>query len=384
MNGRGAVHCNVYGLRAAFTPQCITFDTESDLTVHVDGDLGPRGLSEQAADLIDLGAAVYQIERLLRGRQRTNPPVRFDLFIELRRPEAWPAEARSALARLLAVLGNATWNVYLGEPSGLPVTAHGLGDPAGIDRVTLLSGGLDSASGAAADQADAANTRLVSFYTRQKTLQQDISARLGYQPPAQWRMSWEPASGRGHTFRYRSFFFLCLAVAVADSWTARRVLQYENGVLATAVPPTPAWLIKRECVEAGRRAVGAPVMDEVAKRTETCWFHWSNRVVGGRKTPGVPCGVCIPCLVRRTALQDNGYGWDLRQDEVRNDPALGLAFRAYYGFLEDVRQCRSAGSFYRVLPPAGRELVAHGTVSLQDMYDLFQRFADEFRGTFGL
>jgi 7-cyano-7-deazaguanine synthase in queuosine biosynthesis len=414
-----AVRCEVQGLRAAYGRQRIEFDIGSDLTMHVEGEVGPRGLSPVAADLIDLGAAVYQIERQLRGRQRTNPAVRFDLSIQLRRPQVWSPVARAALAEALGILGNATWNVEVEKRHDPPVAEHRSASENGIDRIVLFSGGLDSASGAATGKSHASTTRLASFYTRQKTLQQDIARHLGFQPPVQWRMSWQPQSGRGHTFRYRSFLFFCLAVAVAESWGTRRVLQYENGILATAIPPAPAWLMtrhafppvqqlmaklaaaifgerwtienpflkltKRQCLQEARRVIGPNVMDEIAERTETCWFHWSNRVTGGRKTPGVACGVCIPCLVRRTAMPDEAYAWDLRKDRVRNDPNLGLAFRSYYGFLREVDGARhSLGSFYRILPVPGRELHITGLLTLQELYDLFERFANEFMETFRL
>jgi 7-cyano-7-deazaguanine synthase in queuosine biosynthesis len=419
VTGEPTVHCEVEGLRAAYGSQCIEFNIGSDLIMRAEGEFGRHGVSPAAADLVDLGAAIYQIERQLRGRQRTNPAARFDLQISLRDPLPWTAPARATLTAILADLGNAEWNVEVHQRRDAQVEEHRCQAGREVDRVVLLSGGLDSASGAATGTGNASGTCLVSFYTRQKTRQQEIAAKLGYQPPAQWRMSWQRPGGRGHTFRYRSFFFLCLAAAVADSWGARRILQYENGVLATSIPPGPSWfmtrhahpvmqermarlagailggtwtvenpflqLTKRQGLEAARHAAGASVMNEVAARTETCWFHWSNRMVGGSKPPGVPCGVCIPCIVRRTALPSGAWARDLRDDTVKNHPDLGRAFRAYYGFLRDVRGTgRSPGEFYRVLPVAGRELHTRGVVTLQELHDLFRRFADEFMETFQL
>jgi 7-cyano-7-deazaguanine synthase in queuosine biosynthesis len=419
VTGANTVSCTVSGLRAQYDRDPIRFGLGTDLVMQAEGELGGRGLSPAAADLVDLGAAVYQIERQLRGRQRTNPPVRFELQFPLRDPGSWTDRARMALGLILAELGNAQWDIVVRPRRDTQVPVGQRAPRREVDQVILLSGGLDSASGAAASAASALSTCLVSFYTRQKTVQRNIAARLGYPSPVQWRMSWSQRAGRGHTFRYRSFFFLCLAVAVADSWGARRVLQYENGVLATAVPPGPSWFMtrhaypamqeqmavlagevlggawtvdnpflrmtKRQGLEAARQAVGTDVMNEVAAQTETCWFHWSNRIVGGKKTPGVPCGVCIPCLVRRTALPNERYCCDLRDDQERNDPYRGRAFRAYYGFLHDVRGAGgSLGEFYRLLPAAGRELYVRGFLTLQEMDDLFRRFADEFMGTFEL
>ncbi|GAA3077397.1 hypothetical protein [Streptosporangium carneum] len=416
MTKETTVRCEVRGFRTSYGSQYIQFDIGSDLVMRAEGEFGRRGLSPIAADLVDLGAAVYQIERQLRGRQRTNPAVKFDLHIALRDPGSWTTPALTALTAILADLGNAEWDVKVHQRRDIQVAGHQRNTERKVDRVVLLSGGLDSASGAATCKANASRTCLVSFYTRQKASQRDISKMLGFHPPVQWRMSRRPG-GRGHTFRYRSFFFLCLGVAVADSWEARKVLQYENGVLATAMPPGPSWfmtrhaypvmqaqmatlagallggtwsvenpflqLTKRQCLEAARRVAGTQMMEEVAARTETCWFHWSNRTAGGLKAPGIPCGVCVPCIVRRTALSDGAYAWDLCEDEVKNDLYHGRAFRAYYGFLSDVHSAGdSLSKFYGLMPAAGRELYVRDIFTLQEFLDLFGRFACEFMETF--
>src|SRR6185369_10977013 len=220
---------------------------------------------------------------------------------------------------------------------------------------------MDSTCGLTSIQNHASTSRLVSFYTRQKSLQTKIASELEFARPVQWSKIWKPKMGPSHGFYYRSFLFLCLAAAVADSWKARTILQFENGVLASAIPPSAAWMMtkhahpqlhklaaelvsvlfggkwqvrnpfmlktKRDCFVESSSIIGRAKAKTILDKTETCWFHRSNRVVGGKKKPGKACGVCIPCIVRRTALRDNNYEWDLRKEQVQNDPKLGRAYR---------------------------------------------------------
>jgi 7-cyano-7-deazaguanine synthase in queuosine biosynthesis len=387
------------------------------------GKVGHRGIRDKAADLIDFAAAVFQIERQLGGRQRTNPPSKFVLTMQLRKPQAWKEEAIEAAQKMLLLLGNAEWSLEF--ESGLQAKApeHQCSDEKAVDQVMLFSGGMDSTCGAATlKKNEAERTRLVSYYTRQKTLQTELATDLGLTPPTQWGMVWEPERGRGHTFRYRSFLFLCLAAAVAESWGAKKILQFENGVLASAVPPSAAWMMtkhahpelhaeatklfaalfdgtwqienpflhltKRQCFEKAEKVPTGMTrkreIREIVQDTETCWFHWANRVGGGKKKPGLSCGVCIPCILRRTGLKDDAYQFDLRKDAVRNDPGLGSAFRAYNRFIRLVAETKeSPAEFYRVLPAAGRSLVdPGGAMELQDLHKLFLTFSNEFTKTF--
>lgn len=114
-----------------------------------------------------------------------------------------------------------------------------------IDQVVLFSGGMDSTCGLASICEDAPQTRLVSFYTQQKALQRKIASDIKFNAPIQWRMNWKGKPGRGRSFHYRSFLFLCLVAAVAESWGIKSISQFENGILALAIPPSPSWAITK-------------------------------------------------------------------------------------------------------------------------------------------
>jgi 7-cyano-7-deazaguanine synthase in queuosine biosynthesis len=418
MSAAKTVKCLVRGIRAGFSEQRISFSTGRDLSLSVKGEVGPRGITETAADLIDLAAAIAQIERQLRGFQGTNPPEHFQFSMRLRKPHAWTNKAIGIVEEMLLLLGNAEWAIDFKGNLRAPIPAHQPAAGNRVKQIVLFSGGMDSTCGLTSIQNHAPTSRLVSFYTRQKSLQTKIAAELEFVPPVQWSKAWKPQMGPSHSFYYRSFLFLCLAAAVAESWKARTILQYENGVLASAIPPSPAWMMtkhaypqlhklaselfsilfggkweirnpfvlktKRDCFEEAARTIGKSKAAAVLEKTETCWFHWSNRVVGGMKKPGRPCGVCIPCMVRRTALRNNEYEWDLREAWVQNDLKLGRAYRSYFGFTQEVSKTKgSPGQFHKLLPAGGRSLVdPDGPLKLDELHSLFLKFSSEFAQTY--
>jgi hypothetical protein len=255
---------------------------------------------------------------------------------------------------------------------------------------------------------------LNSYYTRQKRKQSEIATALGYKDHVQWTLP--SLSGPGRSFFYRSFYFLSLAAVLAQSWKIRRITQFETGILTYAIPPSPwyamtkhahpkflslasrlyeqlfsvgPWIIenpfinftKREEVEAAGRQITAGLATELFAKTETCWSHWACHVHGIRKDPGVPCGVCIPCIIRRTALPSDRFRIDLTKRAGQNHEKMGRAFRSYLAFLETVLNCGSAEKFYTLLPGHVRQLVPH-SVKLKTVYGLFVRFGKEFMQTF--
>lgn len=410
------VRCRIHGRREAYGSYLEEFALGRDVEPIAIGRLGPRGLTPEAADLADIGISVYHLERLVRGRQRTNRPRRFDVSLPVRNPEVWTVPARAALTEALGILGGAEWRISFRRATA--AAPEYMSDPCGtVDHVVLFSGGLDSACGAAAERHSPKQTRFVSFYSRQKHQQREVAKLLGIDELVQWRMGRSVPAGRGKSFRYRSFMFICLALATASSYGARTVVQYENGILASAVPPAPGWFMtrhahpqfhacmvavasavlgdswaiknpfamytKRQCVQLVRNRLGDQGTDRIAAATETCWFFSSNRTSGGPKRPGVPCGVCVPCIVRLTALPQERCAWSLRTDAVRNHEVRGRAFRTYHGFLDELTSAgQSPGRFYDAIPAVGRELIIQGGVRLENLRSLFGTFAHEFDSAF--
>jgi 7-cyano-7-deazaguanine synthase in queuosine biosynthesis len=420
MNDRGLVECEVKGFLSSSEPYIIRFELGDDLTIEpVSNNMGPNGISAISADLADIAAVVYQIERHLKGRGRTNPAAKFNLSIQLREPTVWNKTIISLVQDILNLMGYAEWNISVHKRINTMQEVAGY-ERGKITQVVLFSGGMDSTCGLATLQPYAGQTQAVSFFTRQKSIQMEIAEDLGFAPPLQWHMSWNKKAGRGHHYFYRSFMFLCLAAVTAESWGARTIYQYENGILATAIPPSPAWLMtrhaypqihrlsellfnalfggdwqicnpfllmtKREEFVQAQSQVGTLLMLKALSKTETCWFQYSNRIPGGKKRPSIPCGVCIPCIIRRTVALDENYQYDLRLPEVRNNAKLGAAFRSYFGFLNQVRSTReSLANFYRLIDSTGQALLPpEGEMNLTHLHLLFLRFADEFFQVYNL
>jgi 7-cyano-7-deazaguanine synthase in queuosine biosynthesis len=417
---KAAVNCQVYGIRTAFPPRQISFDIGTDLILQLGNSIGPKGLSPTAADLVDLAAAIYQIDRHITSWRGTNPPARIQLSMRLRNPNAWSEQAIRALHASLQLLGNAPWELQFGSGSKAPIPKYQTENGGAINQVALFSGGVDSMCGAITLRNTSAHTRLVSFYSAQKTLQRRLASEIGFQAPVQWRMKWLREPGRGRSFYFRSFLFLVLAGAVAETWDARTVFQFENGILATAVPPTPSWMMtkhahpllhetmgelfgallggrwvitnpflqltKRECVEHAAGSMQKARVMQLLADTETCWYLRSNNVYGGKKRPGMPCGICVPCVLRRTAIPGERYQYNLLDDEIKGHKKRGESFRAYYAFSRKILVAgKSPAKFYSTLPAAGRGLADGGVgLTLSALHRLFRTFAHEFVTTFDL
>ncbi len=406
--------CEAQRLREAFGSRICVIDMTKQLEHKVTGPFGPDGISNVAADLLDVAACVYRCERLLPPAGSTNRCTSFQLSLPLREPQAWSDGAVECLSEILEVLGNAKWTFKFARASA-PLPKYKVASNGEIKkRVVLFSGGLDSTCGLAAQVKVSDETLLNSYYTIQKTKQSEIASALGYQDHVQWTLS--PLAGPGRSFFYRSFYFLSLAAVLSQSWKLHQLIQYETGILAYAIPPSPwyamtkhahprflslvsrlyeklfgdgPWVIanpfinltKRQEVAEALKFVTGDTIEELLVKTETCWSHRACHVHGVAKHPGVPCGVCIPCIVRRTALPSDRFQIDLRKTTYQNHEKMGQAFRSYLAFLESVLNCGSVEMFYTLLPSHVRQLVPNMS-GAAPIYSLFVRFASEFMETF--
>jgi hypothetical protein len=237
---------------------------------------------------------------------------------------------------------------------------------------------------------------------------------------------WSGDRGRfGGQFQYRSFLFLSLAGAVADSFGATRIYQFENGPLAAALPPSPMYRMTRHAhprlhAAAGslfRRLFGRPFsvenpflpltkreavellakncnttrsLRDILAKTETCWNLNARSVLGGlEKAPGVACGSCIPCLVRRTAIP-RGDPVLHRVDfsKTRGEAYSNAVARVHVdAYLSWSRKMTSRGylleQFEFDLPRVTREALAYAPAfSSKQLYELYLRFAKEIIETF--
>jgi 7-cyano-7-deazaguanine synthase in queuosine biosynthesis len=286
--------------------------------------------------------------------------------------------------------------------------------------VVLFSGGLDSTSGIATLRPDATRIQLVSHYSKQKSDQLAIASALGYGPPTQARIVRRGLSSRGRSYLYRSFYFFCLGAAVASSYRIAKITQFENGVLAAAIPPAPPYFMtrhahpvvhhhaktlfgeifgttweidnpflsrtKRECVAQMRQILGGRLFAELIPKTETCWYVNSYQLrANRRKKNGVPCGVCIPCIIRRTALRTPEGHYDLNKSTVRADAVLAREFHAYSEFVSWIWKNRNKPNRLLLELPDYIRQISEGSrpvLTRDEVTGLLVRFAQEFRATF--
>lgn len=387
----------------------------ADLKVYVGGPCGSGAITPQARDVLRVGSAVFAIERALSGSPGRNRPVEFWVELTLERPDLWTAEALDALGALLEFQSDAHWNWTLrggARPTeGIDHVGLAIQDRT-VHRVVLFSGGLDSTSGIALDDGLAGQTQLVSHYSRQKSVQRSLAGRFGYGLPTQARIS--GATGRGRGFLHRSFYFLCLAAFVAETYGARRLIQYENGVLALAIRPYPSFLMtrhahprvhqaatrlftailggdwsienpflkltKRQCFEArlSRLVEG----DELLSQIESCWYANSNQQLGGiAKAVGKPCGVCVPCLVRRTATRIDEGEFDPLAAETSD--LLKINYDAYRIMIDQIL-ARGPRKAFLELPSYTRGLVtgAAPVITQTELLALLERFANDYAEAF--
>lgn len=387
----------------------------ADLAVVLSGVAGPQPLAAPARDLLRVAVAVHAIERALSGYPGTNRAVRYDVHLDLEGAQ-WSKAAHAALADLLRLQDDAQWRwtFSAGNAAAGGADSRRLRpETRSVDRIVLFSGGLDSTSGIVRDQALADNTQLVSHYSRQKSAQLRILESTPYRPPAHARIT--GSSGRGRSFLHRSFYFLCLGAAVATTYGVRRIVQYENGILALAIPPAPpyfmtrhahpavhraaerlfeavlggAWTIenpflkltKRECVEAMRAIAGAKA-DAIIALTESCWYTNSNQFAGGTSKPnGVPCGACIPCLVRRSATGRPEGHFDVLSAHP-SEPLVTMAHHAYQALVAQAKA--GPGRLYLNLPAYVRDLTSAvpPPITRDELIGLVERFAQDYDAAF--
>jgi 7-cyano-7-deazaguanine synthase in queuosine biosynthesis len=418
--------CTVRGVRSHLQLRTAEFDFDAAPVWSLHGPLGPRDLSARGHDLVDLAGATYRLESQIR-RRATDPAVKWELVAPVRDPAFWTEVGGPLLASCLGFLNRALWTFdFTVRPDAVDFV-RSEPDERPVDQITLFSGGMDSLCGAGSDGRPQDSIQLVSFYHGQAVLQAELAAALKYHPPTQWRLTGR--RGREGMNLIRSFMFLSLGAAVAESYGARHIVQYENGVLATAVPQSGNFVptrhahpethrrmarlldavfggsftidnpflpkTKYEVGEALVAALGAGPAEDLLRETETCWYLFQPKVGGLKKENGQPCGVCTPCIVRRTARPAEaaagawpgwrGYAFDLREPEYRDHPVVGTTFRAYLELVDIALTARSDAALIDDLAPEARALIDEADGPSEALVaGVLRRFAGEFCKTFGI
>jgi len=314
-------------------------------------------------DLLVLGAAIFaadlaikrgQQHHFIRSIELTTPVVNLPTF----------QNVSEDIIYALYVLSGDAWKINFVHKAGQPEETKDWG-PQQTGKVLLFSGGLDSFAAAVSLADSGEQIQLVSHVTAnqvisgtQDNLAEYLNQTFGNKFP---RMAFrvtgigKPTKGfpfpqdkdREETQRTRSFMFLCLAGLVARRQGYQDVVMIaENGQLAIHLPLSAGrisafsthtahpefislmsnilskilnhkinienpflYLTKAEVVK-----LLIPKHKGVIAQTVSCWK-------ASRVSHYHHCGICVPCLIRRIALESNGvslpeYGRDLLGENI--------------------------------------------------------------------
>lgn len=379
-----------------------------------------------AADLIEIAARVYAVDRLAarpgKREMRLGATWARDLWLEMpvREPQLWNANA-DRLTELLAWLTDDRWDIaFFQMPVGrgpLDQSQGFLFDtvPTGASPV-LFSGGLDSGVGLAAHllHSDAV---AISVDTNnwmqhvQKRVLQHLSTVSGHScVPLRYRISMR-ASGVESSQRSRGLLFL--ATGIATSWTLGedRLRVFENGIgainlpylrsqfgsqatrsmhprtlrlaegLAEAISRKPFRIDAPSLTVTKAQAIrtAPPIADTALALTVSCDTGFSARV-----RYHAPCGICTSCLLRRQALHAAGRA-DL--DEAvsyrTRSPAGSATLQAMLWQVARLRACLARRDSWLGLVSEFPEVLDTAPLSPVEVVNLYRSYVQEWDGLEG-
>lgn len=316
-------------------------------------------LSDDLRDFVDLAASVYVGDELEQRKQQPDGWTRdFTYTIPVHSPHIWQ-QGDAALRRTLGFLAGDRFQFLWPQRSSLPESRQSRTIlPEGFDTVCLFSGGIDSLLGAYTLLSQGRKVLLVGHQSEGTTAsaQTVLAKELMTMYPdcasliqcrvarAQNESQQFPLPAKAEdTHRPRSFLFLALAVAIAETAKIGEVYMPENGLIALNPPlrknrigslstrtAHPVYLSGvLELLNATGLYSGSirnpflymsktdmlrtldPKLIDLALRSVSCSrpSRYQDRQVRH-------CGYCVPCVYRRAAMmlcgidRPNQYAFD--------------------------------------------------------------------------
>ena len=343
---------------------------------------GGGRLAERCLDLLEVAAAVYLTDQLVRRPSLLVGARRIALHVHLRNPEAFEEE-KAALEAALLFLSRDHWALKFHSRAASPSWEETLSaDPVRTlpeaDSVCLFSGGLDSLAGSLHLYQDGRKPVLLSHSRSWKSRQRKIHEKLAgvtAQPLVQFDTGFDnrgaPAERRLHrndtSQRVRAFLYLAAAAALARALDLRDVFICENGPLACAVPAQPhlvptrhahphvlgllelffshvleqpirlhnpfLLLTKGQALAKVSATLRKHALEEAITSTVSCWQYFARLL--DIKPPNLACGACVPCLVRRSALHRAGFSDSDADVWLRLEEAPGRLAASFAGHGKD-------------------------------------------------
>jgi 7-cyano-7-deazaguanine synthase in queuosine biosynthesis len=386
----------------------------------------PTSLEE---DLLTVGAAIFAADLAIKRGQHHH----FIRSIELDLPVVnLPSFLNVAddITYALNVLSADAWKLnFTQRKTGRPEGPREWG-PGRDGKVLLFSGGLDSFAAAVHEAGAGVPIRLVSHVTAnpvvsgsQEKLEQELNeacpgifSRTAFRVTGVGKpekdLRFPGSDEREDTQRTRSFMFLCLAALVARREGYGDVVMIaENGQMAIHLPLSAGRMSAFSTHTAHPDFVGVmtdilsrllehqitirnpflymtkgevvklllPRFQEAIQDTVSCWK--ASRVAHVHH-----CGICIPCLVRRIALESNGISLREYQEYLLETDVSKLDADDE-GKRNLVDLCEFVNYFRHARPPAELQLL-FPELATSDCYDsntairMYSRFAAEALAVF--
>jgi 7-cyano-7-deazaguanine synthase in queuosine biosynthesis len=375
--------------------------------------------SELGVDFLLLGAAVLTADKHVSRKYQAEDSWTRELAVSLAvsEPDRWNAVA-SELAKALGFLSGDRWRfIFRPRPPAFAFLARRPKQArVQVDRISLLSGGLDSFIGAI-DILEAGHRALFVSHSavgsdsgRQRSLLQALGAQYGDHA---LHLRGSIQVGKEHvrgtigenSERSRSFLFFSLAALAATALPeVDTIVVPENGLISLNIPleelrlgslstrTTHPYFLARMNELLAALGFGAKLSNpyqfctkgEMVRdcrnrglliaglaRTISCSSPNSSRIRFGEDQ----CGYCMPCLIRRAAFANNvvpdttAYGIrDLKANVLRSDKKPGEHVRAFQAAILRLDN-----------NPARAGIIVHESGTLNDHPDRYSDFADMYR-----
>jgi 7-cyano-7-deazaguanine synthase in queuosine biosynthesis len=381
----------------------------------------PTSLEE---DLLTLAGSIYaadiatkrgEREQFTRDFKLQIPVVNYDAFIRL----------ADDLIDILYFLTSDNWEIIFTRRDGHQEPRRDWGS--GRGTTLLFSGGLDSFAAAVAELTAGSSLQLVSHFTANRVVRES-QERLHAHLDSTFRRAPKRipvrAGGRNRgglrfpsdqdrepTQRTRTFLFLVIAALVARRTEFSNLLMVgENGQMAIHLPLTPARIgafsthtahpeflnSMQQYLSALLRvqlAISNPFLYKtksevieplVSSRRHRRAIRQSVSCWGAGRHAFSHCGECIPCIVRRIALEDKGvrlreYARDLFREDI-------LQLSPEDAGKRNLLELAEFAVFFLTLSDAGLEdkfpEVINPSFDKTEAISMYRRFASEARNTF--
>lgn len=309
--------------------------------------------TQNAYDLLNIGLNIYAADQIVSRKIDgfKNWSRHFILHAPVHNLTEWE-NVKTEFEDLLSFLSGDKWEIRFRQHIKTIISdKRKINNPNGVEIVSLLSGGLDSYIGAVNLLEAGKKVAFVSHYksgtaekSAQNVLYEIFENVYKKNPPQHYQLFVQPnqkhsLAKKEDSSRCRSIVFMVLGIALANSLGDDiKVNVPENGFISLNVPLTPTRLsshstrtthpfymnlfnkilsslnIKTELFNPFRFKTKGEMILECSnkemtksnfKTTVSCAHPDGSR--WNKKTPGIACGYCTPCIIRRAALKKANF-----------------------------------------------------------------------------